>query len=85
MGLAGQTGPGDQAGQAGQAGQTGTAGQAGRRGGGEIPLPKRVTGQAGAGRPAAPTDPAEAGPAHDSSIARTVSAGGRSTSARQPR
>jgi subtilase family protein len=61
MGLAGQAGPGD---QAGQAGQTGTAGQAGRRGGSELPLPKRFTGQAGAGRRPAPTDPAETGPAH---------------------
>ena len=49
MGLAGQGGPGDQ------------AGPAGRRGAGE--LPKRTTGQAGAGRRAAPTDPAEVGPA----------------------
>ena len=49
MGLAGQGGPDDQ------------AGPAGRRGEGE--LPKRTTGQAGAGRRAAPTDPAEVGPA----------------------
>jgi Subtilase family len=59
MGLAGQRGPGDQSEAAG------AAGQAGRRGGGEIPLPKRTTGQAGAGRRAAPTDPAEVGPADE--------------------
>jgi hypothetical protein len=58
MGLAGQGGPDNQAEAAG------AAGQAGRRGEGELPLPKRTTGQAGAGRRAAPTDPAEVGPAH---------------------
>ena len=58
MGLADQGGPGDQAGPAG------AAGQAGRRGGGELPLPRRTTGQAGAGRRAAPADPAEVDPAH---------------------
>ena len=52
MGLAGQGGPGDQ------------AGPVGRRDAGELPLPRRSTGQAGAGRRAAPTDPAEVGPAH---------------------
>ena len=52
MGLAGQGGPGDQ------------PGPAGRRDAGELPLPRRTTGQGGAGRRAAPTDPAEVGPAH---------------------
>jgi hypothetical protein len=58
MGLAGQGGPGDQARPGDQ------AGPAGRRDAGELPLPRRTTGQPGAGRRAAPTDPAEVGPAH---------------------
>jgi hypothetical protein len=49
-------------GMAGQAGQGDQAGQAGRRGAGE--LPRRTTGQAGAGRRGAPAGPAPDGPAH---------------------
>jgi len=50
------------AGQGGQGGQGGAAGQTAHHGGGE--LPKRTTGQAGAGRRAAPVGPGQGGPAH---------------------
>ena len=59
MGLAGQTGPGD---QTDSDDQTGPGDQA-VRGGGEFPLPKRIIGQTGASRRAAPTGPAEVDPA----------------------